>query len=237
MSIEQVRTHPDEDESDGDEFVDAIVDEEQEIDRGLGSGSLSREDAWAAKVSSRHGGPNDGRYETRTTFFARDAETKGPSQLHRDPSERRSWDDLAQWNDGLWDPGRSQANFEADVRRWVETFCTHLCLPEYQAERVSYVVDDVSLGDFKHRQLSAEMVILAVISLVVDVEVDADTADDWTIDDWIVYDDDFVDLMDDVEMDRSDLWPARQIVLEQSDFFDTVDESGSNESIPVGAET
>lgn len=186
------------------------------LDRSGGSGSLTTKEAWVENQSRV--GPNDNRSITRTTFYD-DAATDGPPQKHRDPDDRTSWSELAQWNDGMWHTDRKEQNFEADLRRWSQTFCNKLSLTRYQTERVEYIVMEIDLDSFKQYQLSAEKIIMGVISLVVDSDTSVDDIDEWEMEDWIIYDDDFEELMDGIEMERSDLWTARKILNDKTDFF------------------
>lgn len=188
------------------------------IDRQAGSGSLSAQEAWVSETTN--GGPNDGRSITRTTFYATDVDGAGPPQQHRDPADRRSWAELAKWNDGMWDPGRFKSNFEADVKRWSQTFCGELDLNSYETDRVEYIITHIDLSAFKQHRLSTEKIILAVISLVIDAETTVDDIEEWDISEWIIYDDRFEGLMADLEMDRDELWTARKLVYNETDFFD-----------------
>lgn len=188
------------------------------VSRKTGDGSLSRTEGWTDQVSQEHLTPNDGRYDTRTTFYYSGT---GPSrdrhQLHRDPEDRRSWSTLAKWNDGVGEPDRNDQNNKADVFRWVQTFTGFLELPSYQRNRVHYVIDNLELSEFN--PFPTEEVIVGAISLVVDAEEDAEQ-EDWDVDDWIIYRDDFSQLMDDLEMSQSNLWTIRRMVQQESEYFE-----------------
>jgi hypothetical protein len=183
--------------------------------RGNGAGSLEYEDG-RAPVDS---GPNDGRYDTRTTFYYSYNDQKSAEeyrdrhQLHRDPDDRRSWEMLAEWNDGVGDPGRSRQNYEADVGRWIDTFAGQLGLSDYHRERVEYIINEIELS---HGKITAEQMILGAISLV----FDADIEDPDAIDDRIIYRDTFNELLDSVDMDRADLWTVRRVVHQKTTVFD-----------------
>lgn len=198
------------------------------IDRDAGSGSLDETDGWAQNKHTDYEFANDGRSDTRTTFYWRQHDetpvhlrNRGRHQLHRDPEDRRSWDNLAKKNDGVGDPSRKQDNFEADVERWTQTFCNQLDLNDFQYEQVRYiVVEDLELGTFGW--IPAEHVILGTISLVIDAEQDVDP-EEWSPDDWIVYRDSFEELMEHTEMERGTLWTVRKRVQNESDVFDLID--------------
>jgi hypothetical protein len=212
MSIE-LTVAPDEDQE------PTLDESETTINRDPGSGSLSQQEAWVAETELD--GMNDGRYDTRTMFYGWESDTKGPSQLHRDPSDRRSWSDLSKWNDGMWEPDREIQNFNADVRRWTQTFCNQLDIPSYQYQRVEYIVQDVDLSYLQKHCLSAEHVILGAISLVVDAESDVSDQESWDFDDWIIYSDEFRDMMDNIEMEMDDLWTARKVIHSESKYFES----------------
>lgn len=193
------------------------------IDRGTGSGALDATTDWNKSVTSEYDYANDGRSQTRTTFYwTPDDRTphylrnRDRHQLHRDPQERRDWDTLSQWNDGKRSNERSAQNKQADVERWIATFSTYCELTNYQQKRVSHVVSNVDMS--KVGSLGYEAIILATITLVVDEDLDVDP-DEWTPDDWIIYDEDFEQLRDDVNVSQQSLWTARKIVHSTVDSF------------------
>lgn len=199
------------------------------IDRQSGSGSLNKVDGWSQNKHTDYEYANDGRSQTHTTFYW-NGDDDTPShlrdrdrhQLHRDPDDRRSWERLAEWNDGVGSSSRKQDNYDADVERWVQTFCNQLDLTDYQYERVRFiVVDDLDLSTFGW--IPAEHVIIGTVSLVIDVEQTVDP-DEWTPDDWIIYQDDFEDLMDATDMERGTLWTVRKQVHAKADSFCEADE-------------
>lgn len=194
------------------------------LDRSAGNGALDTTDGWAQNKHAEYEFANDGRSDTRTTFYWSEGDetpahmrNRDRHQQHRDPEDRRSWDELAKWNDGVGEPSRKQDNYEADVRRWTQTFCNQLNLTGYQYKRVKYVVEHIEMGDFGW--IPAEHIILGTISLVIDAETDADP-EEWSPDDWIVYRDDFEELMDDTNMERGTLWTVRKRIHHESDVFE-----------------
>lgn len=194
------------------------------VDRGSGAGTLEKTDDWLKDKHSEYSYANDGRSHTRTTFYWRSGDrtpkknrSRDRHQLHRDPEDRRSWSELANWNDGVGDPSRKQDNYDADVSRWVQTFCGQLNCNSYQEQRVGHIVESIDLDDFG--QIPAEKVILGVISLVIDDDQNQDP-EEWTPDDWIVYQDSFESLMDDLDMNRGTLWTVRKGVSQGYSFFD-----------------
>jgi hypothetical protein len=189
--------------------------------RGHGAGSNQRDEGLAGDDA----GPNDGRYDTRTTFYYSYGGGQGASerrdrhQLHRDPADRRSWEQLAEQNDGVGDPGRKQANFEADVRRWVDTFTSQVELNEYHTGRVEYLIRDIlddSEKELWHGDLSAEWLIAGAMSLV----HDADITDPDNFDQRLSQRSEFQRLMEELGMDHTDLRLARKIAHKKTELFD-----------------
>jgi len=196
---------------------------EPTLNREGGSGSLNRVDAWSQSQHVGYEFANDGRSDTRTTLYWKPDDatpaylrSRHRHQLHRDPSDRRSWSSLAKKNDGVGDPSRDADNFHADIKRWTQTFCNQLDLGTYIFERTHYIVDDMDISTFG--KIPVEHIIIGIISLVVDSETSADI-EDWSPDDWIIYRDDFQSLMDDVEMDTGTLWTVRKKVHQETDYF------------------
>lgn len=206
------------DETDEDGPTDVLIDrntpvieaDEAVIDRQPGSGSLTRQEAYI-EANSR---PieHDGRALTRTTFYQMDGAESGPSQRHRDHAKRRSWEQLAKVNDGMYSDGQSSRVFEADKRRWVRTFTSQLECTPAQTEQTMHLVEMMDMRPFVGARTSSEKVILGCISLV----VDTDTRE---FENWIVNRDDFRDLMDDVGMDMDELWSTRELIRDQTEMF------------------
>jgi hypothetical protein len=189
--------------------------------RGQGAGSNEVDSGLAGDDA----GPNDGRYDTRTTFYysyGRSpswSELRSRHQLHRRPEDRRSWKQLAEKNDGVGEPSRKQDNFEADVRRWVDTFTSQVGLNEYHTGRVEYLIADILDDPEKelwHGDLSAEWLIAGAMSLV----HDADITDPDNFDRRLSQRSEFQCLMDDLGMGHTDLRLARKIAHRKTELFD-----------------
>jgi hypothetical protein len=183
-----------------------------DVDARGGSGSMSVEEDWARSNSREP--TNDGRSETETTFYPWDVESDGPSQEHRDPDDRSTWGELSKTNDGVGDSGRREANRQADRRRWVRVFGSQIDCTSYQIERAEAIIDSIDFAERSWRNVAVEVYILGVLSLVVDEEESG--SDDWTVDDWIVHDDQFVEMMRAIGMTHDDLWTVRECIQEDS---------------------
>lgn len=189
------------------------------LDRGPGSGSLDTSEAFASEMAQERRMSNDGRSETRTTFYFDDPadprNNRTEHQKHRDPTDRRSWQTLAQWNDGVGTVRRDRNNFDADVRRWVETFGSATNCTEQEIFRATFVAEHVDMETFG--QIPAEHIIAGILSLVVDSERDHDI-DEFEFDDWYVRSDEFQGLMDDLDLEYDRLWLVRDRLGDQVDI-------------------
>lgn len=191
----------------------------REAGDGAGDEIGDKEEEW--REPAHH--MNDGRSQTNTTFYYTQNDddpvhlrNRDRHQLHRDPEDRRSWKKLAAWNDGLWSPERKAQNDQSDSLRWTETFAGHLDLSPYQRARALYIVDNLTFSDYL--PYSKEKVIMSILSLVADVDASGDI-DEFELEDWIIYQDSFVGLMDDIGMDKGELWTLRRRVYDRTDYF------------------
>lgn len=190
-------------------------------DTDHGSGAKSASEDWVTETAQQWES-NDGRSQTQTTFYytnTQNAVSADRHQLHRDPENRRSWSELAQWNDGLWAPDRAIQNYDADVERWIETFATQLGLNTTHVEQTEHIItNELDLEQWGN--IPVEKVIIGTLSLVFD-SLSNQTVECFNIEDWIVYWDEFEELMDSVDMDRSELWKVRNDVSSTSKTIDT----------------
>lgn len=146
-----------------------FTDEAFWIDDRAGHGAQSVTEDW---VRANHGPiSHDGRSVTRTTFYYWEAEKIGPGQAHRKPENVRTWARLASWNDGEGASERSTQNFDADKRRWIETFGGQLECTSYQVERAKWIIERLDLSPFQGAHIPVENVILGVLSLLMDADV------------------------------------------------------------------
>lgn len=143
---------------------------------------------------------NDGRSTTRTMFYAEDANYDSPVI-----EQRYRW--LAKLNDGVGEKGRFTANYNADVRRFIQTLGGHLELTAYQVDRVIYVMADLNLNTFG--PYSYEKISMAVISLV--ANEDRRLIRDEPI---------FQTYLEDMYMDLDTLKRIRRMVVDRTDAFD-----------------
>lgn len=174
------------------------------LDDSAGHGPQSSSEDW---VRANHAPiSNDGRSHTRTTFYPNDVQSFGPGQAHRDPSDRRGWASLVQWNDGVGsDKSRGSQNWKADKRRWLDTFSGQLESTDYQQERAQYILETMDMGPFIGARLHAEAVILGVLTLTMDADVHE-------FDRRMLNRDELHDLVDDLELETADVRQARKLV-------------------------
>lgn len=202
---------------------ETFTDESFWLDARPGHGAQSVSEDW---VRANHGPvSHDDRAVTRTTFYPSDVDSVGPGQLARKPREVRSWERLASWNDGEGAPERATQNFNADKRRWIETFGTQLDCTSYQIDRAKWIIKRLDLSPFQGAHIPVENVILGILSLLMDADVpttlprnlaetgSGDAVDELDIDDVRAVGRPMMqDLLADLEMDRRDLKRVRQIL-------------------------
>jgi hypothetical protein len=190
-----------------DELIDRIS--QQRTDNSSGHGSRTRKTDWS--INHDRSPSNDGRSHTRTTFYADTVDSRGPGQKHRDPENRRSWESLAKWNDGVQsDKSRGSQNWNADKYRWVETFAGHVDASKTQCDRTHYIMNTISLRPFQAAHIQTEAVILGALSLALNRDVR-------DIEHRAVKRDTFQELMDDLDVDRSDLVDIRNKIRDELD--------------------
>ena len=144
---------------------------ESHVDTGVGSTALTATEGWV-QTNSREP-QNDGRSPTRTYFDPNDVAGRYPGgQQHRDPSERRSWQTLAQWQDGVQsDISRGAQNWWADKKRWVDMFADQMGATEYHAERCHHILADLDVSDYQPDRIPAELIIVGILSLLIDHDI------------------------------------------------------------------
>lgn len=217
-------TPSDSNSDDHDETEDTrdLVDEHEHsngwLDDGSGSGAQSSREDW---VRDNHSPiSHDGRGLTRTTFYPEDAPTSGPGQAHRETRQKRSWSDLAKWNDGMYsDISRGGQNFEADKHRWVDTFASQLECTSYQRDRTEWIIERLDMGPFMGARLPVECVILGVLTIVVDAEVR-------NFEDRSVERDDVQELVDNLDLEHEDLMQARRHLHKTASHLISPDKDG-----------
>lgn len=192
------------------------------LDTSGGSGSLSSEDAWAQAHSRR--APNDGRSHTRTTFYARDTDTVGPGQAHRDPEDRRSWKELAKWNDGMFsDRSRGNQNYWADNQRWIEIIGDRIGATELHRDETRYVLESISFDPYRAAHIRSETLILAIMSVFVDreIEIRPDESPTEAMNRRAFNRDATEQLLEDLDITRTDVVEARRMVLDRdAEYFE-----------------
>lgn len=209
-----------------DPHLDRMLIEQVWVARQPGDGVQTTEAEWSEMQAYQ---VNDGRSETRTTFYPEDAgrtirssaldmagSTVSSGDVDQDTYEK--YERLARWNDGQYAPDRSVQNDDADKRRFARTAAGHIGLTAHQADRTVYVVDRLEPDVYRAGDRTVEMVVLATLSLVVD-EDRAPDPETWTVSDWVVNDDQFQGLMDDIEMGMRDLWQIRHTLVSETEHF------------------
>lgn len=185
------------------------------IDDGMGTGSRSSNEDYNDEHYTQH--PNDGRSKTKTTFFASDVDDpyRTAHQLHRDPEDRRGWKKLADWNDGVGDPGRGMANHAARKRRDASAYADGVGLTKHERGKVVRVIDDIDVRIFgiPHTP-TIEQTIISICGLVRD-ENAVDEAQR------LVGDETFERVRKGEYLDDESHRELREQLVERTDHFDT----------------
>lgn len=133
------------------DMSDGAIDMSHVFDDGSGAGAASGVDELIDENAIIE---HDGRSETRTFYYPGEAPERKQRQFSR----------MLRWQEGEGAPERDIKNNEADLRRWVSTFCTHVGLGNYQTERVEKITSGLNMKHMAH--YSTEEVILATMTLV-----------------------------------------------------------------------
>jgi len=152
------------------DLIDELVSDAY-VDDGSGSGALTSTDDWMRANHSPHS--NDGRSPTRTYFDPRDVKGKYPGgQKHRKPRERRSWQTLANWQDGVQsDISRGGQNWWADKQRWINIFADQLHASSVHEQRCKEIIEEITLKPYQSAGIDTEVVIVGILSLLIDSEI------------------------------------------------------------------
>ena len=141
------------------------------LDSGKGSGSMNPEEDW---VRAHHQPiEHDGRSPTRTYFDGDDVRERYPGgQKHRDPEDRRSWQTLSNWQDGVQsDISRGGQNWWADKQRWVDMFADRVGATRYHRERCKHIMKKMDVTPFRSSHTTMEVMIVAILSLLIDNDI------------------------------------------------------------------
>ena len=141
------------------------------VDDESGSGALSSTEDWVRSNSSPE--ENDGRSPTNTYFDPDDVSGRYPaSQKHRKLRNKRSWQTIANWQDGVQsDISRGSQNWWADKQRWIETFNDRLHGSRKHELSCKRVMKKIDLNRYQSAGISTELVIVGILSLLIDADV------------------------------------------------------------------
>lgn len=175
------------------------------LQRETGDGSGEKVDDWMDGNSRIH--PNH--WSTaQTTFRVSDA------PAHK----RQKYDDLKDAHDGKGEQDRRTTIRQAKILKDTDTFCSICELPNQQAERVSSIIQESDISSNNYGGKSYEKIILSVMSLVVDESIDNPER----MDQRLILQDEFKDLITSVGTSSSELRRIRQMIRERTDYFDGV---------------
>ena len=120
----------------------------------------SRDREWADMKDDAAYESNDGRSDTRTTFYFTGGEWKNVS-----PAKREYYQWLATLNDGYGESSRKMKTHRADCKRLIDVYSGQFEFSVYQKDRIQFIVDHISLHFGPYRY---EETILALCTVVAD---------------------------------------------------------------------
>jgi len=177
---------------------------ESHVNAGASSGAYSDVEDWVRENAREPS--NDGRSPTETTFYPWEGTHKYPGQKHRDPSDKRSWRQLANWQDGVGsDISRGSQNWWADKQRWTDTIADIVGATEFHREQTKYVLERIEMDPYQAAHHPAEAVILGILSLLIDSEIT-------DFDNRTLARDGTKDLLDDLELTVEDYESVRSLL-------------------------
>lgn len=139
---------------------------------------------------------NDGRSDTRTFFY--------PSEA--DDARQGDYARMLEYQEGQYSKteSRDARNRKADQERYVDTFCGKLEASTRVRERTKYVIDGLDMSHMAY--FNSQKIVIATISLVAN-------EDRW----FIRHDEDFLQLLREINMSLGQLKTARQLVQRKSE--------------------
>ncbi|AGM11332.1 hypothetical protein M199_gp002 [Halogranum tailed virus 1] len=182
------------------------------LDREEGNGSRNNEEDWMDGNSRIQ----DNKWTTsRTTFWPTDVDGQGKKLSDK---KRRKFKELRKKHDRFAGEDENY-NRKTTIRYGhimndVYTFCNICDLPKYQTEAVASIIKDSDISSNNYGGKNYEKIVLAVMSLIVDRDID----DTDNLDQRLILQDEFRDLMDNNKMGSKELRKVRQMVRERVDI-------------------
>ena len=182
------------------------------LDRNEGTGSRNVEEDWLDGNSS----VKDNKWTTSRTTFWPDAEDGHGNKLTGD--SRKRWKELRKAHDRFSSEGdnydRKTTIRYGHIMNDVHTFCNLCELSKHHTEEVASIINNSDISSKNYGGKRYEKIILAVMSLIVDRDID--TVDN--IDQRLILDEDFKQLMENAKMGTTELRKVRQMVRERVDI-------------------
>jgi len=182
------------------------------LSRDSGEGSRSTEADWM----DEHTRVSDNKWTTSRTTFWTEGDDGNGNRLSKEKREkysrlRKVHDRFAGANDNY---NRKTTIRYGHIMNDVYTFCNVCNLREHQTKSVANIIRETDISSNNYGGKSYEVIILAVMSLIVDRDIDS--VED--MDKRLLLTDSFRNLMDSNEVGSSELRTVRQMVRERVDL-------------------
>lgn len=182
------------------------------FDRDSGNGSRSNEEDWLDDNS----GVRENKWTTSRTTFWPDSTDGNGNDLTKEQSEKFSR--LREKHDRFAGEGEKY-NRKTTIRYGhimndVSTFCNICELPEYQEDAVSNIIRESDISSNNYGGKSYEIIILSVMSLIVDRDIESVGE----LDNRLILQDNFRELMETNGVGSKELRRVRQMVRERVDL-------------------
>jgi len=179
------------------------------LDRKEGDGSRGNDEDWLDGNTRI----KDNKWTTSCTTFWPDGLDGQGNKLSQ--KKRKRYKELRKAHD-RFSSEKEEYNRKTTIRYGhimndVFTYCNICELPEHQSEEVASIIKDTDISSNNYGGKRYEKIILAVMSLIVDREIDS--AED--MDQRLILNDEFRELMDNNAMGTTELRKVRQMVRER----------------------
>lgn len=174
------------------------------LDRRGGNGSRNAEEDWLDDNTTA----SENQWSTAATTFR-----VSEAPFHK----QRLYQDLYDWHTGKGEADRRSTILRAQAIDDAETFTNILNIPSPERQRIITIVEDLDYASDRFGGKAYEKLILAVCSLVTDKALSS--GEEPSVEDRLIYDDTFEELMDNVGLDRREHNRIRAMLREKTDYF------------------
>lgn len=179
--------------------------------RGNGNGSRNSTDDWLDEQSIFD---NEWGSAAATTFNPQDTDAHGDS-IPKHKQEK--FQSLYELHNGKMEKSRKADILTSHIKNDAKTFVSVLEMNEYERERVMLILDDLDISSNNFGSQRYEKIILALCTLVSDEQLGQ--RPDPSLDERLLLQDRFKDLMDCTKTSSSDIRKLRKDIREKSEHF------------------